>query len=262
MARNRKIKITIGQMKVAQGDTGKNLEKMISIINEAAANKADLVCLPELAYTRYFLEFKELQQLAEPVDGPFVQTLSKLAQEKGVYIIAGYAESVDIPGRMYNSAVFIDNKGYTIGNMRKVYTPAALVTWGGLKAVGMTGKYMSIVMVVLIVILTGASLVSKDADLGRLFVSNWKYAIPVFNVAAFSYIGQYLVPDLARGLAHEPKKLASSLMIGQILVAALLIMIPLGCFAVSPADKTSQVATIACGRVLALIAKANQVYGG
>ncbi|MGL5514360.1 MAG: nitrilase-related carbon-nitrogen hydrolase, partial [Sporomusa sp.] len=37
------------------------------------------------------------------------------------YIIAGYAESVDIPGRMYNSAIFIDDKGKTIGNMRKLY---------------------------------------------------------------------------------------------------------------------------------------------
>lgn len=121
MTRDRKVKIAIGQMKVAQGDTHGNLQKMISIILEASANKADLVCLPELAYTGYFLESKELQQLAEPVDGPFVQTLSKLAQEKGVYVIAGYAESVDIPGRMYNSAVLIDNKGCVVGNMRKVY---------------------------------------------------------------------------------------------------------------------------------------------
>ena len=128
--------------------------------------------------------------------------------------------------------------------------PAALVTWGGLKAVGVAGKYMSSIMVVLIVILTAASLLSKDADISRLAVSNWKYAVPVFNVAAFSYIGQYLVPDLARGLAHQPKKLASSLLIGQILVAALLIMIPLGCFAVSPANEISQVATIAWGEAL------------
>jgi len=121
MTRDRKIKIAVGQMKVEQGDIKRNLDKITSIITEAASNSADLVCLPELAYTGYFLESKELQELAEPVDGPFVQTLSKLAQEKGVYVIAGYAESVDIPGRMYNSAVFIDNKGRTIGNMRKLY---------------------------------------------------------------------------------------------------------------------------------------------
>ncbi|MGL5514359.1 MAG: aromatic amino acid transport family protein, partial [Sporomusa sp.] len=130
--------------------------------------------------------------------------------------------------------------------------PAAIVTWCGLKAVGVAGKYMSIGMVIIVVILTGASLGSKNAEISRLVDSNWKYAIPVFNVAAFSYIGQYLVPDLARGLAHSPKKLAPSLVIGQILVAILLIMVPLGCFVVSPPDQISQVATIAWGEAIGL----------
>lgn len=128
--------------------------------------------------------------------------------------------------------------------------PAFAVTWFGLKAVVLAGKYMSIIMIVIILVLTGASLMSADADLSRLADSNWTYAIPVFNVAAFSYIGQYLVPDLARGLSHNPKKLPSALGIGQLLVAALLILVPLGAFAVSPADEISQVATIAWGQAL------------
>ena len=102
----------------------------------------------------------------------------------------------------------------------------------------------------MLVILCGASLVSKDADLSRLFISNWSYAVPIFNVAAFSYIGQYLVPDLARGLSHDPKKLAPAMLIGQLITAALLILVPLGCFVISPADQISQVATIAWGQAL------------
>jgi len=120
MSKNRIIKIAIGQMKVEQADTAANLKKIIRMIHEAADNGANLICLPELAYTGYHVESPVLQELAEPVDGPFVQTLCKIAKERGIYIIAGYAESVDIPGRMYNSAVFIDDKGTTIGNMRKV----------------------------------------------------------------------------------------------------------------------------------------------
>jgi len=128
--------------------------------------------------------------------------------------------------------------------------PGMLVVFFGLKAVGIASKYLSIAMTVMLVILCGASMISKDADLSRLFVSNWSYAIPVFNVAAFSYIGQYLVPDLARGLSHDPKKLAPAMLIGQIITAALLILVPLGCFAISPADEISQVATIAWGQAL------------
>lgn len=120
--RERKVKIAIGQMKVEQGDTQKNLDKIIEIIIEAADRGADLVCIPELAYTGYFLESTQLQELAEPIDGPFVQTLRKVAKEKGVFVIAGYAENVNIPGRMYNSAIFVDDKGSVVGNMRKLYS--------------------------------------------------------------------------------------------------------------------------------------------
>lgn len=120
MSKKRDIKIAIGQMKVEQGDTSANLKKIVGMITEAADNGADIICLPELAYNGYHVESAALQELAEAVDGPFVQTLCKLAKEKGIYIIAGYAESVEIPGRMYNSAVFIDDKGGVIGNMRKV----------------------------------------------------------------------------------------------------------------------------------------------
>lgn len=109
---------------------------------------------------------------------------------------------------------------------------------------------MSSLMIVLILILCISSILNKNADVSRLFVQKWKYAIPIFNVAAFSYIGQYLVPDLARGLSHTPKKLASSLLIGQIISAFLLILIPLGCFIIAPADEITQVATISWGKAI------------
>lgn len=121
MSKNRELKIALGQLKVEQGNTTVNMEKIIKMITDAAENGAHIICLPELAYTGYHLESELLQELAEPSDGPFVQTLCKLAKEKGIYIIAGYAESVEILGRMYNSAAFIDDKGRVIGNMRKVY---------------------------------------------------------------------------------------------------------------------------------------------
>lgn len=151
-------------------------------------------------------------------------------------------------GNIINQAFGLPN---WVGTLMFVI-PAVIVTWFGLKAVGVAGKYMSSGMAILVVVLTVASLVSKDADVSRLAVSNWKYAIPIFNVAAFSYIGQYLVPDLARGLSHDPKKLAPALAIGQLLVALLLILVPLGCFIVNPADKITQVATIAWGEAIGL----------
>lgn len=121
MPKERKVKIALVQMKSEQGNTQANLERGIQFVRQAAEEQADIVCLPELFYTGYHPESGEMQNLAEPSDGPFVQTMGKLAKEKGVFIIGGYAESVEIPGRMYNSAIFIDNNGCVLGNMRKVY---------------------------------------------------------------------------------------------------------------------------------------------
>ena len=117
----RNYKIGIVQMRLDSGDTQSNLDRGIEFIRKAASQGAKLICLPELFYSGYFLDAEPMQKLAEPVDGRMVQTLSLLAKELNVYIMAGYAESVDIPGRIYNSTVFIDDQGVTIGNARKVY---------------------------------------------------------------------------------------------------------------------------------------------
>ncbi len=188
----------------------------------------------------------QLPGLAEKYVGPVGKVLIFLAVviNSASCLIAYFNGS----GNIINSAFGLPN---WVGTLIFL-APAALVTWFGLKAVGVAGKYMSGGMAIVVIILTVASLISKDAELSRLFTSNWEFAIPIFNVAAFSYIGQYLVPDLARGLSHDPKKLAPSLLIGQILVAALLILVPLGCFVISPADEISEVATIAWGEAIGL----------
>jgi predicted amidohydrolase len=134
MPKRRNVKIALVQMQPQQGDTKSNLERGITSIIEASEKGANIVCLPELFYSGYHLEAKKLQVLAEQVDGPMVQTLCKVAKEKGIYIIAGYAESVEILGRMYNSAIFISDKGVVIGNMRKVYA------WGQEKEKFREGK--------------------------------------------------------------------------------------------------------------------------
>lgn len=128
--------------------------------------------------------------------------------------------------------------------------PAALVTYKGLKAVGKITTHMTVIMIGTIVVLTVASILSKDAHWVRLGRQNWTYAIPMFNIAAFSYIGQYLVPDLARGSAHNPKQLAPAMLKGQIIVMILLIMVPLGTFLVADPQDFAQVATITWGQAI------------
>ena len=186
----------------------------------------------------------QLPGLADRYVGPIGKILVFLAVTLNSFscLVAYFSCSADILNALIGIPGWVGTLCFLI--------PGILVVFFGLKAVGLAGKYLSIAMTIMLIILCGASVVSKNADLSRLFVSNWSYAIPIFNVAAFSYIGQYLVPDLARGLSHDPKKLAPAMLIGQIITAALLILVPLGCFAISPADEITQVATIAWGRAL------------
>lgn len=117
----RTVKIALGQFTLAQGNTQENLKKMMELTDKAAQAGAGLIVFPELSYTGYYLKSAEFQRLAEPSDGPFVQQLCHKAKEKRIHIIAGYPESTGIPGRIYNSCVFVDDEGKVIENMRKVY---------------------------------------------------------------------------------------------------------------------------------------------
>lgn len=167
----------------------------------------------------------QLPGLAERYVGPIGRVLIFLAVTLNSFscLIAYFNGSGSILNKLLGVPDWVGTMMFLI--------PGMLVVYFGLKAVGMAGEYLSIAMTIMLIILCGASLLSKDANFSRLAVANWYYAVPVFNIAAFSYIGQYLVPDLARGLSHEPEKLAPAMLMGQIITMALLILVPLGCFA-------------------------------
>lgn len=118
---DRILKIALGQFASVQGDTEANLVKMLSMTDEAAADGAALVVFPELAYSGHLCPAEKMLQLTETQDGHFVSSLSEKAREKRIHIIAGYPEAGEIPGVIYNSAIFINSHGDVIGNMRKVY---------------------------------------------------------------------------------------------------------------------------------------------
>ena len=82
MEKQRLVKIALGQFTSVQGDTDANLARILEMTDRAAERNADLVVFPELAYSGYFCDSLTMQKLAEPQDGPFVQTLCKKAKEK------------------------------------------------------------------------------------------------------------------------------------------------------------------------------------
>jgi len=67
-------------------DPAINLARAEELSRKAAAQGANLICLPELFLTRYFCQTEsvDLFELAEPVPGPTSAHFEKLAAELGV----------------------------------------------------------------------------------------------------------------------------------------------------------------------------------
>jgi len=121
MSGKRIVKVALGQLNMIPGDTAINLGKMLDMIDRASAEGADIIVFPELSYTGYFLDNDETHRLAESVDGYMVQQLRKKSHEKHIHIIAGYVETENKAGTVYNSCIFIDDQGNILENKRKVY---------------------------------------------------------------------------------------------------------------------------------------------
>ncbi len=95
----------------------RNLETALSLLDEAAAVRPDLVCLPE-ELTIIGVPREARPALLEPVPGPVFDALAERARRHGTYVVAGLAELRD--GRHYNTAVLIDRQGRLAGRYDKV----------------------------------------------------------------------------------------------------------------------------------------------
>ena len=101
-----------------------NLEKAISKVREAADKGAQIVCLQELFTSLYFCDVEDYDnfQLAEPIPGPSTETLTKVAGELGVVIIASLFEK-RAQGIYHNTTAVIDADGQYLGKYRKMHIP-------------------------------------------------------------------------------------------------------------------------------------------
>ena len=112
------------------GDAKATLDKMISNVNEAAAQGADLVVFPELALLGAggCAECRALesacenhQHLAETVPGPSSEAMAELAREHDLYVIFGlHEQDPDDPTKLYNAAAVVGPEG-VMGSYRKVH---------------------------------------------------------------------------------------------------------------------------------------------
>lgn len=108
------------QMEPRVGQTAANVACSIERIEQAAAQGASIVVLPELANSGYVFESRqEAFAVAETVpDGPTTQAWIDVARRCRVHVIAGIAEREG--ARLYNAAAVIGPQGW-IGTYRKLH---------------------------------------------------------------------------------------------------------------------------------------------
>ncbi len=118
-----KFKIGLVQMACSE-NPGENLALAAAKVREAAGRGAQIVCLQELFRSQYFCreENAELFDLAEAIPGPSTETLSAVARECGVALIASLFER-RAAGLYHNTAAVIDADGALLGIYRKMHIP-------------------------------------------------------------------------------------------------------------------------------------------
>ncbi|MEO3869194.1 carbon-nitrogen hydrolase family protein [Nonomuraea sp. B12E4] len=95
-------------------DPSTNLKRATEAL--AGAEGADLAIFPEATLTRYG---RRITGMAEPLDGPFVSGLAEAARRHGLSVVAGVFEPGE--GRVYNTAVAIDEQGGLRAAYRKIH---------------------------------------------------------------------------------------------------------------------------------------------
>jgi N-carbamoyl-D-amino-acid hydrolase len=108
----------------------RTLDRMLALLEGAAAQGAKLAVFPELAFTTFFprwlLEGEALDAYFERgMPNPEVQPLFDRARELGVGFYVGYAEMTP-EGRRFNSAVLVEPNGAILGRYRKVHLPGSV----------------------------------------------------------------------------------------------------------------------------------------
>ncbi len=106
----------------------KVVDRLLSMLHQAADEDCDLIAYPELALTTFFPRWwtpdvSGHDHYYEPsMPGPATQPLFDAALERGIGFSLGYAE-LTADGHRYNTTVLVERNGSIVGRYRKIHVP-------------------------------------------------------------------------------------------------------------------------------------------
>lgn len=113
------------KLSMAQIDAGTDTQRNLAFIDQFARRAqregATVVAFPEYSMYEKKMVDASFADAAEPVDGPFVSALARLALELGICIVAGIVEANPAGGLPFNTIVAVDADGRTVAAYRKIH---------------------------------------------------------------------------------------------------------------------------------------------
>ncbi|WP_104042673.1 carbon-nitrogen hydrolase family protein [Arthrobacter sp. ZGTC412] len=113
------MRIASGQFSAGR-EPQRNLVHIGRLMETAALGNADLLVLPESSLYASTEPASVLAEVAEPLDGPFIEGIAALAKALRLPVVVGTAEA-NPNGLPYNTLVAIDARGAVEGTYRKVH---------------------------------------------------------------------------------------------------------------------------------------------
>lgn len=110
------VKIALAQVRCTDSDLEGNFARIATLVAQADSAGARIVLFPETADLGWVNP--EAHALAGSIPGPFADRVCALAREHSLWIGIGLCEKED--GRLYDSAVLIDNTGALRLKHRKI----------------------------------------------------------------------------------------------------------------------------------------------
>ncbi len=111
------MRICLMPLKTESRNPQANFTRFAARLERLAASRPDVVCLPECAFTGYLYTEEDFSRFAEPLSGPTMERMARLARRYGVYLCFGLLERA--AEGVYNTAVLLDRQGEILLAHRK-----------------------------------------------------------------------------------------------------------------------------------------------
>jgi predicted amidohydrolase len=115
------MRVAVAQIDPKLAAKERNLDACLARLDEAVAEAAELLVLPECAISGYMFESaEEALPYAEEIPGPSTEALEEACSRTGAHVVCGLLERDG--DRLHNTAVFVGPDGL-VGSYRKTHLP-------------------------------------------------------------------------------------------------------------------------------------------